>query len=312
MIKLKVSEELSGERADKIVRSALLHHSRTELKDAFSGDLIRRVVGDRRAKVSKGDLLNAGDELEISLEPRSGQEGATPEAIPLTIALDRADLVVVNKPAGMPTAPLHPEETGTLAGGILHAYPETRGIGFSPLEPGLCHRLDTDTSGLVLVAKTQDAFQELTAALKSDHLDKRYLLICASEGLPERGSIEIPLANHPKDQKRVLACVHPRDVARCSPKPAKTDYETLEVRGAWALVEVKAPRAHRHQIRAHFEALGFPLVGDSLYGGPQVEGLARHALHASQIRYAGGKLVPKFDVRAQMAGDLQDFWGAQG
>jgi 23S rRNA pseudouridine1911/1915/1917 synthase len=227
--------------------------------------------------------------------------------VPLQVLLETPHVVVLDKPAGQPTAPIDPGERGTLANALVARYPEMATIGFSPREPGLCHRLDTGTSGLVLAARTEAAFVTLTRALKDGRLDKRYLVVCAAEDLPESGTIDIPLAPHPKDRRRVYACVHPRDVARLSPRPASTSYVKIRERGPWALVEVKAAKAARHQIRAHFAAIGHPLVGDALYGGPELPGAtpgARHALHAHHILWKGDATVPVFAIESPLPADI--------
>jgi 23S rRNA pseudouridine1911/1915/1917 synthase len=265
----------------------------------------------------KGDLANPGDAIELDLDETAQGSAAVPDPeAPLEVVLETPQVVVLDKPAGQPTAPLDPGERGTLANALLARYPEVAGIGFSPREPGLCHRLDTGTSGLVLAARTQEAFETLTGALKDGRLDKRYLVICAAADLPESGTIEIPLAPHPKDRRRVYACVHPRDVARLAPRPASTSYQKLREHGPWALVEVKAPKAARHQIRAHFAAIDHPLAGDALYGGPPLpvaegstppEGAAegtRHALHAHRIVWKGDATVPAFEVLSPLPSDL--------
>src|SRR6185436_7346363 len=102
------------------------------------------------------------------------------------------------------------------------------------------------TSGLLIAARTARAFETLTAALKEGRLDKRYLVICAAKDLPESGTIDIPLAPHPKDRRRVYPCVHPRDVARYEPRPASTSYSVVRTKGDFALVEARAPKALRH------------------------------------------------------------------
>jgi 23S rRNA pseudouridine1911/1915/1917 synthase len=193
---------------------------------------------------------------------------------------------------------------------ILGRYPELvptdseTFIGHSAREPGIIHRLDTETSGAVVVARTPAAFDVLKSALKDGRLDKRYLLVCAAEGLPDEGTIEFPIASHPKDQRRVFACVHPRDVMRYEPRPACTRYRVLERSGMWALVEARVGKALRHQIRAHFAAIGHPLAGDELYGGPVIRALGRHALHAAQVSYPGGGGVDPFDVHVPLPKDM--------
>ncbi len=250
----------------------------------------------RARRAVKGDVATAGEALEIDLAENALGSAAVPDPeAPLHVLLETPQVVVLDKPAGQPTAPLDPGERGTLANALVARFPEMAGIGFSPREPGLCHRLDTGTSGIVLAARTAHGVQTLTRALKEGRLDKRYLVICAALDLPESGAIDIPLAPHPKDRRRVYACVHPRDVARYAARPASTEYTRLREHGAWALVEAKAPKAARHQIRAHFAAIEHPLAGDELYGGPPLaapaEGAApeaapdaaRHALHAHRI-----------------------------
>ena len=200
-------------------------------------------------------------------------------------------------------------ETGSLANALVGHYPELAAFGYSPREPGIVHRLDTDTSGLVVVGRTADAFEELRASLKAEALKKTYLVVVKEEGLPDEGTIEFPLTNHPKDQRRVYACVHPRDVIRYAPRPASTQYRVVERKEAWALVEAEAPKALRHQIRAHFAALGHPLAGDELYGGAPIRSLGRHALHASRVRYGGGACVDPFDVSSPLPAALANLMG---
>jgi 23S rRNA pseudouridine1911/1915/1917 synthase len=229
---------------------------------------------------------------------------ATPDA-PLTVLLETASLVVVDKPAGQPSAPLEPDEQGTLANALLGRYPEMATIGYSRREPGLCHRLDNDTSGLLVAARTPEAFATITQAIRAGELHKRYLLVCDGAGLAERGTIELPLAPHPRDARRVLACSHPRDEARLRPRPAVTAYKVLERAAGGALVEVRAACALRHQIRAHFAAIGHPIHGDRLYGSTVARELGRHALHASLVAWAGGSGVPEFRVRSALPPELR-------
>jgi 23S rRNA pseudouridine1911/1915/1917 synthase len=247
------------------------------------------------------------------MAPEDAGGAAVPDpTIPLHVILERDDLVVIDKPAGTPTVPLHPGEKGTIANALVARYPEMARIGFSPREPGLCHRLDTETSGLLLAARTVEAFGTLATALKEGRLDKRYLLICQVGDLPELGSIEVPLAPHPKDKKRVYPCIHPRDVARYSPRPAVTHYKRIRQVGLWELVEARAPKAMRHQIRAHFAAVGHPLAGDTLYGGPDAPGLTRHALHAYYIGWKGDGTVPAFVAKSPLPADMAAIVGDEG
>lgn len=306
-MKITVTQAQSGLRLDKFLVQNLPGLGRAAAKRLFEKGRVRVFTegSERGRKASKGDVVAAGEiiDIELSAEELSASALPDPDA-PLKVVLERPDLLVLEKPAGQPSAPLSAGERGTLANALLARYPEVEEIGFSPREPGLCHRLDTDTSGLLLAARTQQAFEVLSTALKEGRLDKRYRLVCEARDLPEEGSIEIPLAPHPKDRRRVYPCIHPRDVARYAPRPAHTSYKVLRVHGDLALVEVKAPKALRHQIRAHFAAIEHPLVGDLLYGGRAVEGLTRHALHACSIVWGGDSAVPAFHVVSPLPADI--------
>jgi 23S rRNA pseudouridine1911/1915/1917 synthase len=303
---LVVPDSLDGARLDKAVAELFPELSRARAKRAIEMGAVR-VNGRRLAKggtVAHNDVLRV-DVAQVADAPAVGTPGA-----PLKVVLETADLLVVDKPAGQPTAPLKPGETGTLVNAILGRYAElvpdsVHGFfGHSAREPGIIHRLDTETSGALLVARTAAAFGVLKAALKEGRIDKRYLLVCAEQGLPDEGTIDLPIANHPKDQRRVYVCVHPRDVMRYEPRPAVTRYRVLSRAGARALVEVKVERALRHQIRAHFAEIGHPLAGDELYGGTVIRALGRHALHASVISYPGGGGIESFDARVLLPKDI--------
>jgi 23S rRNA pseudouridine1911/1915/1917 synthase len=307
MIKIAVNEEQAGVRLDKLLLQAVPALGRAGAKRLFEGGKVRvhDAGAERGRRVSKGDVAKAGDVVSIDVAPEAQSQAAMPDpTLPLVVVFETDKVLIFDKPAGQPSAPLEPGEVGTLANALVARYPECAGIGFSPREPGLCHRLDTETSGLVMAARTKEAFDVLTKAIKEERIDKRYLLVCAAEDLPESGTIEIPLAPHPKDRRRVLPCMHPRDVIRNAPRPAHTTYVKLSEHGGYALVEARAGKAMRHQIRAHFAALGHPLIGDTLYGGQAVDGLSRHALHASLISWGGDAVVPAFTVRSPLPPDI--------
>jgi 23S rRNA pseudouridine1911/1915/1917 synthase len=305
----KVPQELDGERLDKALVSLVEGASRARVKKAIeSGEV--RVNG--RIVPTKGGVVKADD--VITLEDtaiRSGDTPCVPEPdAPLSVAYSSERILVVDKPAGQPTAPLRPDETGTLANALVGRHPELAGIGYSAREPGIVHRLDTDTSGLVVAARTAEAFTALRDALQNEQLHKEYLLVCRSDELPDTGTIEIPIANHPKDKKRVYPCVHPRDVMRYAPRPAFTRYTVEKRANGWALVRAEAPRAIRHQLRAHFASIEHPLAGDELYGGEKIEGLDRHALHAARVKFDGaGDEALAFDVTSPLPPDLAKILG---
>lgn len=301
---LVVGEGEAQVRLDKLVsqREGL---SRAQVKRLFDEGHVR--VGRRKA--AKGELLPSGTTVTIELPDVQSDAQAVADAspsVPLVVLLERGDVVVVDKPSGQPSAPLRAGETGTLANALVGRFPEMAGVGFSPREPGLVHRLDNDTSGVVVAARSEAVFDELVAGLREGRLDKRYVALCHDGGLSDEGTIEVPLAPHPKDKKRVLACLHPADVQRLSPRPATTSYRVLSRVPGYALVELSAPRALRHQIRSHLSAIGCPIAGDVLYGSELArERLGRQALHASLVTWKGSKVVPAFSVEAPLPADIE-------
>lgn len=303
---LPVSERHAGERIDKFLVAELPGLGRARARKLFEAGRVRR--NGRRAR--KGDLVEAGDEVAVELPETLSTEAIPEPEAPLVVLLETDEVLVLDKPAGQPTAPIEPGEKGTLANALVGRYPELADIGYSPREPGLLHRLDTDTSGIVVAARTKKAFDALSAALKEGRLEKRYLLVCEGENLADTGTIEIPIAPHPKDRRRVYPCIHPRDVVRYAPRPATTSYQVLRRVGELALVEARAPKAVRHQVRAHMAAIGHPLVGDVLYGGKEIPGLSRHALHASYVKWTGDATVPAFEIRSELPEELASLLGS--
>jgi 23S rRNA pseudouridine1911/1915/1917 synthase len=237
--------------------------------------------------------------LELD-EPESLQP--EPE-LSLDLRLERPDFVVVNKPAGMPTAPLDTRERGTLCGALLARYPEMQGVGYRAREPGIVHRLDTQTSGLVLAARSAEAFTLLNQALEVEQLKKRYLAIVRAEGLADSGEISRPLAPDPAhpERVRVLEAADRSGYARHK----ITRYRVKRVVGERALIELEVGSAFRHQIRAHLSAIGHPIAGDAVYGGESLLELgARHALHASLLSWTGTTNLPGFTIYEPLPPEL--------
>lgn len=301
-LEVTVTDELNGARLDKAIVALVDGASRARVKRAIE----EGTVSVNGRIIAKGGVVKEGDRILVDQELGSVAAAciAEPDA-PLDVRHESPKLLVVDKPAGQPTAPIRSDETGTLANAIAGHHPELVGIGYSPREPGIVHRLDNETSGLVVVARDASSFELLRDALQFEKLGKEYLLICASENLPDQGTIEYPITNHPKDKRRVYPCIHPRDVMRYAPRPATTSYRVERRVGPWALVRAEAARAVRHQLRAHFAAIEHPLAGDVLYGGVAVPGLERHALHAARISYdGGGDSALAFDVSSPLPSDM--------
>ena len=224
--------------------------------------------------VKKSTLVEPGARVEVELEADDAARAA-PD-VSLEIAFENEDLVVVNKPAHLPCAALVGRTQGTLAGALIHRYPQMIGVGYGRRDPGLLHRLDTETSGLVVAAKSQSAFDKLRQALVRHEWDKRYLAVVDSGRLADSGECHLPLGPHPKNKRAVQV-----DLQRG--RACSSSYRILSRGSSVDLVEVVAKTAYRHQVRAHMAALGAPLLGDLTYGGRPAGLAPRHALHASYI-----------------------------
>jgi 23S rRNA pseudouridine1911/1915/1917 synthase len=248
-----------------------------------------RVKIDGRV-AGKGESLRGATAVEVR-EPESESPIAQPE-LALDVRLERPDLVVVSKPAGMPTVPLAAGERGTLAGALVARYPEMRAIGYRAREPGVIHRLDTLTSGLLVAARTRASFEALVSGLKRGEIEKRYLAVVPGVGLEASGTIDLPLT--PKAGPRGGVGIPETQVEYA--RDSLTRFRVISRGGGLALIELEVGAAFRHQIRAHLAAVGHPIVGDRTYGGaPHALIPYRHALHASYVAWAG-EAVRSFEV----------------
>jgi 23S rRNA pseudouridine1911/1915/1917 synthase len=304
-VEISVDQQHAGERIDKIIaQSSQL--GRARVAQLFEAGAVTVIADGRRRRVRKGDRAEAGTVIHVEVSPEQLERAAVPDdELPLVIALERSDVVVVVKPAGVPSAPIAPGERGSIANALVARYREMAEVGFSEREPGLCHRLDTGTSGLILAARTSTAFERLTSGIRDGKLDKRYLLVCepaAGATLADSNEIDLPLARHPSDTRRVIACADPVEAERLHARPAITRYRVVQRAGRRVLCEARAAKAFRHQIRVHFASIGAPLCGDELYGA--ASDLGRHALHASRLCWPGDDAVEAFDVESPLPPEL--------
>jgi 23S rRNA pseudouridine1911/1915/1917 synthase len=298
-MRLRIGSDLAGHRADDALLRSLPGITRKEVRALFEAG---RVRGDGR-RLKKGDRLHAGSELWVD----APSEPIAPDAsVELEVLFESDDFVVVNKPAGLPTAPLLRTETRTLAAGLLARYPEMQGVGFREREPGLVHRLDNETSGVVLAARNPAAFALARGLFESSSIEKRYLAVVGGV-LADAGQIETLLGPDPSDPRRVRVFDEaPEGYA----KHALTRYRVVERAAQLSLVELTVERAFRHQIRAHLAHVGAPIVGDRLYGGaPAPELGSRHALHASYIAWAGDAARGGFRAEAALPDPLRALLG---
>lgn len=266
---LKVDAASAGKRIDLVVGEAL-GLSRSRVKLLFESGAVR--VNHRKAK--KGVLVALNDALEVDL-PDAAQSTAAQADPTLQLRLLHVDdaLVFVDKQAGVPSQPLRPEELGTVANALVAKFPEMRDVGDDLREAGLCHRLDVETSGVMLAARTREAWERLRADFSGLRaVEKRYLALVKGP-LANEGVIDVPL-DHAGDH------VVPR---LSGGRPAITEFSVRARKGPFVLVDVNLVTGVLHQVRAHLAAVGAPIVGDALYSGPPEPGLDRFFLHAVSL-----------------------------
>lgn len=294
-LRIEVGIEDANRRLDQLVVARLGDRGRRRVSTLFEDG--RVWCGGRPAK--KGDRARPGDLIVV--DAAESPDVVPEQDAPLDVRLETPQVLVVEKPPGIPTGPLLRGETGTLCNALLGHFPELGGVGYGPLEPGILHRLDNETSGLVVVARSQATWGHLRSALSNERIEKRYLAVVSGRMTAPSGVITTRLGPHPDDPRRVTT-VPPGKRGQ----PRGTAWSILEERGALALLDVRVTRAYRHQIRAHLASVGMPLVGDALYGGTPSPRLAggRHALHASYVAWAGDEVVPGFRVESPAPADL--------
>lgn len=282
-----VGDESAGERLDSFLRRLLPELGRSARLALIDAGHVR--VNGRRAR--KGMGLAAGDQVEIA-----DDHVVEPAELPqLRILHEDAHLVAVDKPAGVPSHALRPGEHRTVASALLARYPSMAGIGYREFEAGLLHRLDTDTSGILLAARTAAAFQTLRAAHERGEFEKQYLALVS--GTPQSG---LQRAYIRADRRKVRVELEPF----ASAKPIALEVRAVEARGEFSLVCVQLALAARHQVRAQLARLGHPIAGDELYGGAKLPGLTRHFLHASRVTLPHGS--ERLVLEAPLHADLLD------
>jgi 23S rRNA pseudouridine1911/1915/1917 synthase len=286
-VELEIGEEAAGERLDGWLSKSVPELSRSRAKALIEAGEV--FVNGRRAKKSR--LLKPGDRVTLGRLPRSIDfHAAADRDLDIEILLETEGYVVVDKPAGVPSHPLEEGEIGTLAGALVARYPEMRGVGYRNREPGILHRLDTDTSGLMLAARDRKTFDALRRQLHEGAIEKRYLARCVGN-VSAPMLIDTPIANDPRDRRKVRACKDPREVKRLNARPASTEVLKSVPALHGSLVEVRANSARRHQIRVHLASVGHPLLGDTLYGGPRLGEPGHHLLHACSLSIGPGPPV---------------------
>ena len=272
-ILLRACEESKNQRLDAFLASSLDGLTRSQATRLIeSGE----VAVNGRA-VSKSYKLAGGEDIAVTL-PEPEPVEAVPQDIPLDVVYEDADVIVVNKPSGMVVhpAPGHPD--GTLVNALLyHCAGTLSGVG-GALRPGIVHRIDRDTSGLIIAAKNDAAHQYLSAQLADHTLARTYECIVVGKLREDRGTVDAPIARHPADRKRMAVVAGGRE--------AVTHWEVIARYPGYTHVRCRLETGRTHQIRVHMAYIGHPILGDTVYGAKkEVPGLTGQCLHAVGLRF---------------------------
>ena len=290
--RLSISADRSGVRLDLYVCQSCERVSRS---------LVQKLIEDGHISINgepgkPSRKVKIGDVILVHVPPPEPSPELVPENLPLAIIYEDGDILVVNKPAGLTVypAPGHPRHT--LMNAILAHSPEITSIENS-VRPGVVHRLDKDTSGVMVIAKNKAAQLNLASQIKGHRMLKKYLVLVKGAPSPVQGAVEAPIGRHPKDRKRMAVVEGGR--------PSRTLYEVTRRFNGYSEVEATLQTGRTHQIRVHFSHKGWPVVGDAVYG-VRVPWLGRQFVHAQTLglRLPGsGKYV---EFRAEPPADLRE------
>ena len=258
----------AGERLDRFLAVAIDGVSRTRIQRWIA---LGAVAVDGEAALGKRRLRGV-ETIEVWPMPTEAEQAFEPDDVPLAIVHEDADLMIVDKPAGLVVHPAPGHWRGTLMNGLLHARPDSSRLP----RAGIVHRLDKDTTGLMMVARSERAFERLTAAIAARTVGRRYLAVV--EGVPPPfATLDAPIGRDPRDRLRMSVVAPERG------KPAVTHVRRLAEGAEASTLECRLETGRTHQIRVHLASIGHPLVGDVLYGGRVRGGFARQALHAWRL-----------------------------
>ena len=282
--------ESPGDRLDRFLANRCTDLSRTRIKRIIAeGDVT--VDGQEQ---NAGFRLRPGQRVSIVV-PDPAPTHLIPQQIPLNIVHDDEDLLIVDKPAGMPVHPGVGHPDSTLVNAVLGLDSSIGNVG-GTMRPGLVHRLDMDTSGLIAIAKTDRAHASITGQLRDRTVNKGYLALVAGTLSPVEAVIDAPIGRDPHDRKKMAIVEDGR--------PASTPYRTISIFRGCTYAEVSPRTGRTHQIRVHFASIGHPVIGDALYGREDSR-IGRHFLHAAYLEFdhpADGRRV---HFRSPLPAELQ-------
>lgn len=300
---VKIQVDQAATRLDQFLTETIHHLSRAQIQKLIRQGrvLLSASSGSERPLTRPGAGVQPGDWITVHL-PQARSATLQPESIPLEIVFEDEALLVINKPAGMVVHPAHGQEAGTLVNALLARYPDleamTRSDAEASARPGIVHRLDRDTSGLIIVARTPAALHRLRRQFKSRTVEKTYLALVF--GRPEKpaGLIDVPLGRDPRHRQKFAP--------RPDGKAARTYYRLREDFGQHSLLEIGLETGRTHQIRVHLAWLGCPVVGDTVYGRKKNPfDLERQFLHAWRLRFTHPRSEERVALEAPLGEELQ-------
>jgi len=303
---IQVSPEEAGLRLDRVVSARNSELSRTRVQELIQAGFV--LLNGKHAKDSH--KVHAGDVVEFTPQPRPALQ-AEPENIPLDVLYEDDDLLAVNKPAGMTVHAGAGNSRGTLVNALL-GRGQALSQGGDTLRPGIVHRIDKETSGIVLVAKNDFAHAKLSEAFRARHVQKTYLALVQGLLKEDRGRIDLPIARDPVRRNRMTAR---RAGSLPGAREALTGWRVLARFDSVTLVEVRIHTGRTHQIRVHFAALRHPVVGDTLYGASRqlpvgrasLPSLGRNFLHAAKIGFPQPRTGQLIHLTAPLPPDLRAY-----
>ncbi len=312
-ILISIAIEDAGKRLDQLLASKLASVSRARVQEMIAAGLV--LVNDAPAKASL--KLRGGERISVLGEAQRAPLKAVAEEIPLDIVYEDDDLAVINKPAGMTVhagagATDDARNRGTLVNALLHHMRSLSGVG-GELRPGIVHRLDKETSGLIVVAKNDEAHRKLSAQFAAREVKKKYVALVHGWVKKDSGTLAQSISRDPVRRMRMTVRLE-------GGRAAVTHYRVarrLDTRfGKFSLLDVKIDTGRTHQIRVHMAAMGHPVVGDTVYGAPKqargknaVIGLARNFLHAAELEFRHPRTGGTISLKCELPEELREFLG---
>jgi 23S rRNA pseudouridine1911/1915/1917 synthase len=300
-----IPDSLAGARLDRALGELLTGHSRSALARLVEQGLVRI---DTAVAAKPSQRVEAGQQVEVDF-PEAKATAIVPQDLPLEVLFEDGDVVVINKPAGIVVHPAAGHADETLVNALLFHVRDLSGIG-GELRPGIVHRLDKDTSGVLVIAKHDAAHRALTAAWGTPSVKKEYLALVYGTPSKSSGTIEAPIGRDPRDRKKMSVVAGGR--------PSITDYTVIERHRYLSLLRCSLRTGRTHQIRVHLKHLGHPIVGDPLYSGPQWKGIpdkklqkmlaavGRQMLHAARLAFVHPTTGAAMNVEAELPADFAE------